>query len=257
MYTQCPKCLTFFKLSAIELTTARGSVCCGHCEHVFDALLTLREQLPFASHSHVEQPSLLTQVEVDFPPTTVNSSSTLLRKNDVDDAVLFAPAFARATPSYDNRYNRYWIGGALILLLTLLGQVAWAERTALVNDSRSRSVLEQMCSVVGCVLPLRHAVDQLELISRDIRPHPSVPGALIISATLRNTAEFVQAFPTVGISLSDLEENRVAMRRFQPNEYVSDHHSLTMGLAPGAAAALAFEVADPGKNAIAFEFKFE
>jgi len=56
--------------------------------------------------------------------------------------------------------------------------------------------------------------------------------------------------------LSDLDENRIAMRRFQPQDYLGDSRSLGSGMAPGATAALVFEVADPGKNAVAFEFKF-
>jgi hypothetical protein len=77
-----------------------------------------------------------------------------------------------------------------------------------------------------------------------------------VSATLRNDADFAQAFPDVEVTLSDLDENRIAMRRFRPQDYISDTRSLAAGLAPGATAALVFEVADPGKNAVAFEFKF-
>ena len=46
------------------------------------------------------------------------------------------------------------------------------------------------------------------------------------------------------------------MRRFAPQEYLGDTRAIATGLAPGATAALVFEVADPGKNAVAFEFKF-
>ena len=76
------------------------------------------------------------------------------------------------------------------------------------------------------------------------------------SASVRNDAEFAQAFPIVEITLSDLDETRIAMRRFRPRDYVSDARTLAEGLAPGATTALVFEVADPGRNAVAFEFKF-
>ena len=46
MYTQCPECLTIFKSSGAELAATLGSVRCGHCSAVFDALRTLTEQLP-------------------------------------------------------------------------------------------------------------------------------------------------------------------------------------------------------------------
>jgi hypothetical protein len=120
-----------------------------------------------------------------------------------------------------------------------------------------RAWLEPACERLRCTLPPRHDASALELISRDIRPHPSVPGALIISATVRNDADFAQAFPVVEITLSDLDETRIAMRRFQPRDYVNDARTIAGGLAPGASTALVFEVADPGRNAVAIEFKFD
>jgi hypothetical protein len=152
--------------------------------------------------------------------------------------------------------NWPWALGALGLALSLLAQIGYAERAALFDDAHLRPLLDRTCAAIGCHLPLRHDPAKLELLSRDIRPHPSVPNALIVSATLRNDADFAQAFPEVEITLSDLDENRIAMRRFRPQEYIADSRSLAAGLAPGATAALVFEVADPGKNAVAFEFKF-
>ena len=46
MYTQCPECLTVFKLGGAELAATLGSVRCGHCSAIFDALRTLTDQLP-------------------------------------------------------------------------------------------------------------------------------------------------------------------------------------------------------------------
>ena len=146
--------------------------------------------------------------------------------------------------------------GAFVLLLSLGAQIGYAERSAILDDATARPLLERVCESVGCRLPLRHDPSALELLSREIRPHPSVPNALIISATLRNAAKFPQAFPAVEITLSDLDENRIAMRRFSAQEYLGDTRAIASGLAPGATAALVFEVADPGKNAVAFEFKF-
>jgi hypothetical protein len=166
------------------------------------------------------------------------------------------PAFARARRARQTTRNWPWTLGASALLLCLLAQIGYAQRGPLLDDLRVRALLDRVCDKLGCHLPLRHDPARLQLLSRDIRPHPSVANALIISATLRNDADFAQAFPAVEISLSDLDENRIAMRRFLPTEYLGDAHSIAGGLAPGATAALVFEVADPGKNAVAFEFKF-
>jgi hypothetical protein len=167
------------------------------------------------------------------------------------------------TPSFTRRRRQrsrrtgLWIAASAVLLLSLGGQIAWAERALWLDDARVRAWTDPACAKLGCKLPARHDAGALELLSRDIRPHPSVPGALIISATVRNDADFAQAYPVVEITLSDLDETRIAMRRFQPREYVSDPRTITAGLAPGATTALVFEVADPGKNAVAFEFKFD
>jgi predicted Zn finger-like uncharacterized protein len=261
MYTQCPECLTIYKIGAATLTESHGSVRCGHCNAVFDALRTLTEQSPdeqvqqLPQHAGGASPPQLT---VPALRPTLGQQTSLF---DPDERPTRArrgstPAFARARRARPATRNWPWTLGAAALLLSLGAQIGYAERAPLLADARLRPLLDRVCETFGCRLPLRHEPARLELLSRDIRPHPSVRNALIISATLRNSADFAQAFPAVEISLSDLDENRIAMRRFLPQEYLGDAHSISGGLAPGATAALVFEVADPGKNAVAFEFKF-
>lgn len=265
MYSQCPECLTIYKVGAAMLAQSHGSVRCGHCNAVFDALRTLTEQLPDESVRHLlahpgdEAPP---QLAVPALRPKAGQQHTLLFDPDERPARAPAarrphtPAFARARRTQPLARNWPWALGALGLLLSLFAQIGYAERAVLLDDAHVRPMLDGICATLGCRLPLRHDPAKLELLSRDIRPHPSVPNALIVSATLRNDAAFAQAFPDVEITLSDLDENRIAMRRFRPREYITDSRSLAAGLAPGATAALVFEVADPGKNAVAFEFKF-
>jgi predicted Zn finger-like uncharacterized protein len=260
MYAQCPECLTIFKLTGADLAATLGSVRCGHCSAIFDALRTITDELPPEPIGSLEtHPSQVAPPQLGLP---------VFRPNPAQNQLLFDPderpraAERPATPSFTRRRrerkrrNGLWIAGSLLLLITLGGEVAWAERALWLDDARVRAWLDPACAKVGCMLPPRRDASKLELISRDIRPHPSVSGALIISASVRNDADFAQAFPVVEITLSDLDETRIAMRRFRPREYVSDARTLAEGLAPGATTALVFEVADPGRNAVAFEFKF-
>ena len=46
MYTQCPKCLTYFQVTAEHLKVAQGNVRCGQCRNVFSALGNLSEMPP-------------------------------------------------------------------------------------------------------------------------------------------------------------------------------------------------------------------
>lgn len=265
MYTQCPECLTVFKLGSAELAGAHGSVRCSHCNAIFDALPTLSEQLPAEPIGRLaHHPPLPSPPQLGLP---------VFRPQRGEQGALFVDpevrprAHERASASGPPQFTRHrgraprggngiWLFGSLLLLVLLAGEIAWAERQYWINDSNLRPYIASACARLGCEVPLRRDDELLQLASRDIRPHPSVPGALIISATLQNTADFPQPFPTVEITLSDLDEQRIAMRRFQPAEYVGDARALANGLAPAAKAPLVFEVADPGKNAVAFEFRF-
>ena len=71
-----------------------------------------------------------------------------------------------------------------------------------------------------------------------------------------NDAGFTQRFPVVEVTLSDLGERAIAKRRFQPAEYLAEAESARRGFPAGATAPLVFEVADPGQEAVAFEFRF-
>jgi len=261
MYTQCPECLTIYKIGATALATSHGSVRCGHCNAVFDALRTLTEQSPNEQVQRLDaNPAGGSPPQLTVPALrpAVGQQTLMFDPDERPTRArrVSTPAFARTRRARPTTRNWPWTLGASVLLLVLLAQVGYAERGQVADDVRIRPWLDRVCDTLGCRLPLRHEPAKLELLSRDIRPHPSVANALIISATLRNDADFAQAFPAVEISLSDLDENRVAMRRFLPPEYLGDNHSAAAGLAPGATAALVFEVADPGKNAVAFQFKF-
>lgn len=281
MYTQCPECLTVYKVGAATLAEGHGSARCGHCAAMFDMLRSLTDQLPDEPFQQLEartgSAAAPPQLSVpalrptrNAPAGGTREQATLFdpderprRSGAVAASVASAtlkrpstPAFARSARRGPRVRSWPWVVGSCVLLLSLLAELGYAERAQLLDDALVRPWLDRACGVFNCRLPLRHATAQLELLSRDIRPHPSVKNALIISATLRNDADFAQAFPAVEITLSDLDENRIAMRRFQPQEYLGDSRSLSAGMAPGATAALVFEVADPGKNAVAFEFKF-
>jgi len=265
MYTQCPECLTIYKIAAELLAQGRGSARCGHCAATFDVLRTLTESLP--DEPFEELPLAAT---IDIPPQL---SVPALRPQGQPQTLLFnpdermrrpqsqsrpaTPAFARRSATGQRAVRAWpWQLGATALGVCLLAQIAYAERAPLLDDARLRPWFDLACASLGCRLPLRHEPAHFALLSRDIRPHPSVANALIISASVRNDATFAQAFPDVEIMLSDLDENRIAMRRFHPQEYLGDTRTLAAGMAPGSTTALVFEVADPGKNAVAFEFKF-
>ena len=78
-------------------------------------------------------------------------------------------------------------------------------------------------------------------------------------ATQRQLTEAAQAIAGENVPRGQeslMVERAIARRRFQPAEYLADASSGVRGFPPGATAPLVFEVADPGREAVAFEFRF-
>ena len=77
------------------------------------------------------------------------------------------------------------------MLLLLLGvQWVYFNRASLAAQNDWRPGLELFCSFLRCELPLRVDLFRIELVSRDVRKHPRISGALLINATLVNRADF-------------------------------------------------------------------
>lgn len=172
-----------------------------------------------------------------------------------DSAEPLPPVYVR--PRTPRTASVAWALGCLVLILLLAAQVAWIKRVELFRNPATHAWTARACQVVACHLPPIRDLAKLELVSRDVRPDPRVAGALTITATLRNDAHFRQPWPVVVVELTDLDGNPVAMRRFRPAEYMPDPARRAAGIAPGATSAIAFEVADPGKRAVSFQFSFE
>ncbi|HEV2679074.1 MAG TPA: zinc-ribbon and DUF3426 domain-containing protein [Rhodanobacter sp.] len=281
MYTQCPECLSVFSLDAQTLAKAHGHVVCGHCEASFDSVATLTDQLPpepfielLVNEPAFEPPCLDLVVYRPRPdPTVVIKGAVAPVVSDDFSQLVFAPRFAheprarQPKRSHKREHRRHsrasgerrwpWIVACLLLLLLLVIQLAWAERDPLIRNPGVGSWLRGSCAVLGCELPLVAAPQQMHLLASNVQAHPSVTGALMISASVRNDAAFAQPYPILTISLANAQGQRIAMRRLQPREYLDDGAILRRGLAPGANAILLLEVEDPGDKAVAFEFGFE
>lgn len=264
MYTQCPECLSVFSVDARTIAQAHGFVMCGHCGEGFDCIVTLSDQLPpepFTDlHSHepaVEAPRVELVVYRPQPKNVqVAAADDDSLPQDVFADLVVTPRFARDRRSEKTR-RWPWILACFLLLLGLTAQLGWSLRDTLITDPTVGPLLQQACLSLNCTLPPVRDVDKLHLLARDVQTHPTVPNALLISASVRNDAAFTQPWPLVTIRLSDANGKVVAMRRLSPSEYLDDVDVLRRGIGPGASSALIFEVEDPGHQAVGFDLSFE
>lgn len=157
-------------------------------------------------------------------------------------------------PGAPRGHGLAWLAVAALALLLVL-QVLLADRARLAADARWRPTLELLCGALGCALPAWHAPGDFTITARDVRPHPSVAGALMITASFRNDGAFAQAWPRVELTLSDLDGRDIATRAFAPRDYLG-RPADDERLQPGQDASITLEVVDPGRSALAFRFDF-
>lgn len=236
-------------------------------EREFDALLSASETEPELNLSEadlpldlpVDLPSELDQaLEADIP----SEFETAFIDEDGNpesetDATLSGVAFELANArAVRNRTRGTWLWGLWsgVAAMALLGQWFTGEHDQLARNPALKPWVIKACQVFGCRIELPTDLTKIQLVSRSIEPHPSVEGALLISATLQNQAEFPQPHPVVEIAMADLSGRAVAMRRFSPAQYLESADPA--GMMPGHLLPLVFEVIDPGRDAVAFEFEF-
>ncbi len=147
------------------------------------------------------------------------------------------------------------LAAALLLTVTLMAQYVWWDRNRLAQISAIRPALDWLCQPLACNLPLRHDLARVEMVEREVRDHPNVKDALLVSAAFVNRANFVQAYPVLQIAFSDISGAPVAVRRFRPEEYLHER-SPARGMAPGEQTLVMLEVVDPGQRAVSFQFDF-
>ena len=168
------------------------------------------------------------------------------------------PRFVRPPPKIAplSRAGRWRLLAALLLAtVVLLVQIVLADWDRFAASPTWRPWMASACERLGCTLPAWRKPGAFVLLSREIQPHPSQPQALLVTASFRNDARWPQAWPVLELALTDLDGQRIGLRRFQPAEYLGGAPSRET-LAPGQSASLALEILDPGNRAVAFEFDF-
>lgn len=247
MYTHCPECSTYFRITAEQLRAAQGKVRCSNCDTVFNALETLEETLPAGQVTANE----------DHPPSKPQKAKKAKKAK---------------RPKQAKKPGRLWrlIKGLiglilfLALLLAIVGQLAYYRRDNLAQKFPVlRPHLEMACvyleqyAHLPCRISMPRDLSKLQLEHKDIRLHPKLNHALLINANLVNTANFAQPYPVVVLTFTDNQDRIVAKRAFTPQQYLSDPEMAHAGLGPHESALLVLEVVDPGPSAINFTFDFE
>ncbi len=166
------------------------------------------------------------------------------------------PSFARVASAANKGPRERWIVAVVVALAVLLIlQLLLADRARLSADARWRPTLHALCAALFCELPPWREPAAFTLLQRDVRQHPSIPGALRVSATFRNDARWSQPWPRLRLTLSDANGRPAGERDFRAEDYLGGPASQPE-LASGESATVAMDILEPAAQIVGYDFSF-
>lgn len=153
---------------------------------------------------------------------------------------------------------RRWLWGLAAVLAAglLVYQLGWQHFERLALYEPLRPWYASLCELTGCELPPLQAVDQIKSRELVVRSHPDQDNALLLEVTILNEADFEQPYPAIALSFSNLNNDVVAQRVFQPEDYLGSRERASQPLPAGQGRRISLALRDPGKDAINYRIDF-
>jgi hypothetical protein len=114
---------------------------------------------------------------------------------------------------------------------------------------------DALLRMLGRPLPPHRAPERIALEARDVREHPAVEDALLVTGVMVNEAPLPQPWPGLRLLLRDLQGRPLAERTFPPSMYLPEPPAEPVFPA-GARAAFRLELDAPPVPVIGFEIRF-
>lgn len=254
MYTRCPGCHTVHPVNAPLLAQGAGKYRCGKCQQVNTALESLFDEWPDPG---------------DLPPVA-GKMPELVFALDLEAAqqARLAPTAAAliaaqesgedsGTQRNKNMLRATWITTAIVLVILVTVYLVEFFQPVLPNFSAVRDrLLETGQKKQLDPAAVRH-LDQIQLLNRDLRSHPTRPDALSLSLTIVNRAPLPQPYPRLQVILLDAGGQALISHLFKPDEYLVQGADIESGMTPQAFLHINLDLADPGHQAVGFELNFQ
>lgn len=264
MLTRCPACDTAFRVTPDQLKARAGKVRCGHCNAVFNALETLADtppppvpQAPGAATPPAEPvaPPRAESPPAEPPLEEGRSEPPAVLPDEADEQAAISILLEEighetAPPASRGRLLAWGLGGLLALAL-LVVQAAYLYRAELaVNEPGLRPLLEEMCTLLECDIPLPRKADLVSIEASDLHPDPQRKGQLVLVATLKNRASFAQDFPYLELTLTDTRDQPMVRKILAPSDYLAQGVDVRAGFAANGdmVVSLWLDAADVGAS---------
>lgn len=244
--TQCPECTTRFKVSEEQLAAHDGLVRCGRCHEVFNAQEHLQDEGPSPQLSLPidEQAATLETTapdpedafallpEIDLAPIHNLSGLEDAPLTLAQQVELIEPHDEKFAPPVPHKLRPLALIAALLMTLTLVAQAAYFYRVELAARLPGlKPLLTQYCELLGCTIELPQQAELMSIESSELESDRVQSNLVTLHALLRNRAPYVQAYPHLELTLTDMQDAAVARRVFGPADYLKNRDEIQKGLA--------------------------
>lgn len=241
--TQCPACGTRFKVTEAQLDAHDGLVRCGRCHEVFNA----------SAHLHNDEPSPQLSLPIEPEPPTVEHTGKEERVETIEADLDSIPNVHEleeepATQTQQARpvdeladeipgtpppkRRRVGVLVALLLALTLLAQATYFFRIELAAHLPGlKPLLTQYCALLACTVELPQKAELMSIESSELESDRVQSNLITLHALLRNRATFTQSYPSLELTLTDLQDHAIARRVFHPADYLQAGNEVPKGFA--------------------------
>jgi len=266
--TQCPECITRFKVSEEQLAAHDGLVRCGRCHQVFNAREHLQDDEPSPQlalpieESAIEQVETSAETPLPIPESVgVNPSETPIEigtetdlspipnvKGLEDEVLTLAqqvnlieePTEAAPVPP-----KQRWVAalGGSLLVLTFIAQALYFYRVELAAQLPGlKHALVAACKWAACTVDLPRQAELMSIESSELESDQALSNLVTLRALLHNRAPYAQAYPHLELTLTDLQDIAIARRVFQPKEYLKASDDMSKGIAANRELALTLRI---------------
>lgn len=262
METSCPHCSSRYRVSDNQLQAALGSVKCGQCGEVFNALQSLKSFEGKLPSDYQPKPVINKNSEAIKRAAMANSrpaEPAVAGERRVDerrsDLSLHEAMYGHERNSLASFAPYFWFIGILLLIVTGIAQGVYYHRYQLIDKPRFQQQVLTLCELVPCAESGFSSISQIKLLERNVFTHPVTSDALMVSGSFVNQAPFAQKFPDMLVSLFDIRGDLIANRVFEPAEYLQNNKNIAT-LEPNKPVQFRLEIIDPGTDALTYEFEF-
>ncbi len=255
MYTRCPACQAVYELQARLLAEAAGVVRCGNCGKTFNSLTELFENHPDDTLEPLrgqgmppmlDQPAMVQTELLGDDPAWAEPDLELEPASDELAVLPLEPMEASHRPEL---WSWFWPATSAVLLLVLLVQsgMIW---------NRPGSAFSNWLGASTQIAQTTDPNEVIQIVSRDLHPHPGLDDAVVISASLRNQSSSAVPFPIIEVRFYDASQQVLGVQRVTPEQYLDDPDRIGRGLAAGLLMPLLLEFVVGTSEPAGFQMRF-